>query len=67
MVQEVDLLIHHGNATFVDMSMFYAGNKLKQEYGKAVFIKQIKHLQEHTVENLYVISPVNICMYCSPN
>ena len=47
MIQEVDLLIHPGNATFVDISMlYYAGNKLKDEYGKAVF-KQIKHLRDH--------------------
>ena len=42
MVQEVDLLIHHGKATFVDISMFYAGNELKNDYDKAVF-KHMKH------------------------
>ena len=29
MVQEVDLITHHGNATLVDISMLYAGNELK--------------------------------------
>ena len=61
MVQEVDLLIHHGKATFVDISMFYAGNELKHEYRKAVF-KQIKHLKEHKVGNLYGISTVHMAV-----
>ena len=59
MVQEVDLLIHHGNATFVDISMLYAGTELKHEYRKAVF-KQIESLRTHTVEHIFGISSVHM-------
>jgi len=59
MVQEVDLITHHGNATFVDISMLYAGTELKHEYGKAVF-KQIESLRTHTVEHIFGISSVHM-------
>ena len=59
MVQEVDLLTHHDNATFVDISMLYAGNELKHKYGKAVF-KQIEHIHDHNVENIFGISSVHM-------
>ena len=58
-VQEVDLVTHHGTATFVDISMLYAGNELKHEYGKAVF-KQIEYIRTHDVEHIFGISSVHM-------
>ena len=54
MLQELDLTLNDGKATFVDLNMPYGGQALCSEYGKLLF-KQQAYIKNHEVANLFGI------------
>ncbi|MCP4949452.1 MAG: hypothetical protein GY923_18350, partial [Aestuariibacter sp.] len=55
MLQELDLTLNNGKATFVDLNMQHGGQALHSEYGKLLF-KQQAYIQHHEVHNLFGIT-----------
>ena len=65
MLQELDLTLNEGKATFVDLNMQYGGPALYSEYGKLLFQQQA-YMKNYEVATFLALIIVQCAHFLSP-